>query len=287
MLLKVKILRNTHYYFFLGGGGSRYYAGRGGGGARYYAGGGSGGGGGSYYTGGGGDGGSSYYAAQAASSSQAALSAARAAHSAAADAHSAAADAAATGHRIERRIEDLDHRLTHMDGKLDGLDSKLDGLEDKFEGLGRQLEVVGDHVNKMRLAPLKGAFQSFKEAYVSYEGENYGRANDCFQEAEDKALTAFHQASISAIVDWVGRQYGSITLRIGPLSNKCRCRRASVDKNCLFSLRQATLIIGLNERNTPALSHSHCPILFDLEIKLGFDTTVTNMYLVHRLHIPI
>ena len=35
------------------------------------------------------------------------------------------------------------------------------------------------------------------------------------------------------------RQYGSITLRIGPLSNNFRCFHAFVDKNSLFSLRQA------------------------------------------------
>ena len=63
-----------------------------------------------------------------------------------------------------------------------------------------QLQQVGDHVNKMRLAPLKGAFNSLNEAFISYESENYGRANDCFQEAEDKAAMALHQVSISAVL---------------------------------------------------------------------------------------
>jgi hypothetical protein len=46
---------------------------------------------------------------------------------------------------------------------------------------------------------LKGAFQSLKESFISYESENYSRANSSFQEAEDLASKAFHQASISAL----------------------------------------------------------------------------------------
>ena len=39
------------------------------------------------------------------------------------------------------------------------------------------------------------------------------------------------------------QQIRSITLRINPLSNNCRCRQAFVDKNSLFSLRRASLRI--------------------------------------------
>ena len=40
-------------------------------------------------------------------------------------------------------------------------------------------------------------------------------------------------------------EYWSITLGIGPLSNNCRCRHAFVDKYFLFSLKRASLRIGL------------------------------------------
>ena len=46
------------------------------------------------------------------------------------------------------------------------------------------------------------------------------------------------------VLIWGAQQEGSIKLRIGPLSNNCRCQYAFVDKNSLFSLRQASLRIG-------------------------------------------
>ena len=40
------------------------------------------------------------------------------------------------------------------------------------------------------------------------------------------------------------RHIRTVTLRIGPLSNNCRCWRAYIDKNSLFSLRRACLRVG-------------------------------------------
>ena len=44
--------------------------------------------------------------------------------------------------------------------------------------------------------------------------------------------------------NWGVQKIGSITIRICPLSNNCRCRHTYIDKNSLFSLRRASLRIG-------------------------------------------